>query len=427
MPQQGRPTGGHAEQDRAEPAAITTSVSAWENVKTAAVIGASMGGAVLAVAAGAPAWFGAVYAALGLFAAAYLIRSSRARRPARSRLARGPRPELAAHLALAPPPPSGSDQSSPPRRRAPAPRPQPTVTRADAAASRVEAATGTAPPWPAGPATALAVGASAVASPGSPAAAPATLPATSSAAPATAVAAAPSAPPGRFSPKVERWVGTPALGYVLVSRSDGEDAEDPGEAIRALCNAQRLNLRRIVRDVEATHGDAQGRPALEWALDQLDAGEAQTLLVARLGHLSDSAAGLPELLRWFGARHRRLLAIDVQLDTATEAGWLTAGALAQVGGWEKEKISTRTRRGLAAARARGRPSVADVPELRDRIVGMRESGMTLQAIADVLNAEGVPTLRGGSQWRPSSVQAATGYQRPASGTKRLPPDPPGDD
>jgi hypothetical protein len=37
--------------------------------------------------------------------------------------------------------------------------------------------------------------------------------------------------------------------------------------------------------------------------------------------------------------------------------------------------------------------------------------MTLQAIADVLNAEGVPTPRGGAQWRPSSVQTAAGYKR----------------
>jgi hypothetical protein len=37
--------------------------------------------------------------------------------------------------------------------------------------------------------------------------------------------------------------------------------------------------------------------------------------------------------------------------------------------------------------------------------------MTLQAIADRLNAEGVPTVRGGAKWRPSSVQAAAGYKR----------------
>jgi hypothetical protein len=44
--------------------------------------------------------------------------------------------------------------------------------------------------------------------------------------------------------------------------------------------------------------------------------------------------------------------------------------------------------------------------------------MTLQAIADQLNAEGVPTLRGGAMWRPSSVQAALGYRRPSTRTPR---------
>jgi hypothetical protein len=45
--------------------------------------------------------------------------------------------------------------------------------------------------------------------------------------------------------------------------------------------------------------------------------------------------------------------------------------------------------------------------------------MTLQAIADQLNAEGVPTLRGGAKWRPSSIQATLGYRRPGT-PDRLP-------
>jgi hypothetical protein len=48
--------------------------------------------------------------------------------------------------------------------------------------------------------------------------------------------------------------------------------------------------------------------------------------------------------------------------------------------------------------------------------------MTLQAIADSLNDEGVPTLRGGSRWRPSSVQAATGYRRPKKRRSGLTPE-----
>jgi hypothetical protein len=47
--------------------------------------------------------------------------------------------------------------------------------------------------------------------------------------------------------------------------------------------------------------------------------------------------------------------------------------------------------------------------------------MTLQAIADALNEDGVPTLRGGAKWRPSSVQSALGYKRPRPSRAGLPP------
>jgi chromosome partitioning protein len=61
----------------------------------------------------------------------------------------------------------------------------------------------------------------------------------------------------------------------------------------------------------------------------------------------------------------------------------------------------------------GRSARPDVSELKLRIREMRESGMTLQAIANRLNEEKVPTLRGGARWRPSAVQAASGYRRPS--------------
>ena len=68
------------------------------------------------------------------------------------------------------------------------------------------------------------------------------------------------------------------------------------------------------------------------------------------------------------------------------------------------------RRG-ACARG-GEPSRRrDRPELVEQITTMRASGMTLQAIADALNDQGQPTVRGGARWRPSSVQTALGYKR----------------
>jgi DNA invertase Pin-like site-specific DNA recombinase len=209
----------------------------------------------------------------------------------------------------------------------------------------------------------------------------------------------------------------PALGYARVTHNAyASELETHSDAIRVWCADRELTLIAIAHDVEAQRRDAGTTPALDWAIERIAAGEAQTLVVATLRHLAISVARLPPLLQWFAEPGRRLVAIDLRLDTATEAGRLTAFALAGVGGWEHERLSVRTRRGLDMARsrgrARGRAAVDDVPELYQRIRRMREEGLTLQTIADALNDEGVPTLRGGVKWRPSSVQRAAGYRRP---------------
>jgi DNA invertase Pin-like site-specific DNA recombinase len=212
-----------------------------------------------------------------------------------------------------------------------------------------------------------------------------------------------------------------AIGYAcLTTHRHGEPAAHTA-AIRSCCEERGLTLISAVHDVDPD-GSSNSRPSLVWALKQLAEREADVLVVLRLRDLSRNVANLTPLLRWFNDEGRRLIAIDPDLDTGTEAGRLAASALAGVAGWEHELISERTRRGLEAARSRGggqgRTAVADVPELADRIHAMREQGMTLQAIADRLNEEGVPTLRGGAMWRPSSVQRATGYRRRPSAANR---------
>jgi DNA invertase Pin-like site-specific DNA recombinase len=204
------------------------------------------------------------------------------------------------------------------------------------------------------------------------------------------------------------------VGYVYI---DGDDLQERKAEIREWCEQHDGELSTIVHDTEQV-GDDHNRPSLTWALAQIANAGADALVVARLRDLSHNVANLTPLLRWFTEPDRSLVALDIGLDTATEAGQMTATALAGVGGWERERLSARTRQGLEAARRRGggqgRTAVADVPELKERIESMRAEGMTLQAIADTLNAEGVPTLRGGAMWRPSSVQAATGYRRPSA-------------
>jgi peptidoglycan hydrolase-like protein with peptidoglycan-binding domain/DNA invertase Pin-like site-specific DNA recombinase len=206
-----------------------------------------------------------------------------------------------------------------------------------------------------------------------------------------------------------------ALGYVSVPPNEERQSaefEAQLEAIDRYCDEQGWELVEVVRDVEPATPISAERRGLLYALDKIGRNEASCIIVSDLGRLSRSAADLGGIIERLERSDGRLVALDIGLDTASPDGYVAAKALASVSSLE----GNRVRKGLAAAAAGPavvmEPVDLDVPALKERIVTMRESGMTLQAIADVLNAEGVPTLRGGTKWRPSSVQSAAGYRRP---------------
>ena len=210
------------------------------------------------------------------------------------------------------------------------------------------------------------------------------------------------------------------LGYVCVG-SDAHDASstefrEQVALITETCRKLSVPLVGIVCERVATPSRrVLDRPALDYALERIEAGEATGLIVEDLSKLSRSAADLGPVLVWFTRIEARLVAIAEALDTATAEGRVAVRALTAVAETERELLAERSRNGLLAAREsarlHGRPAVSDDHELHARITDMRARGMTLQAIADRLNQEGVPTVRGGLQWRPSSVQSALGYKR----------------
>jgi DNA invertase Pin-like site-specific DNA recombinase len=211
----------------------------------------------------------------------------------------------------------------------------------------------------------------------------------------------------------------PLLGYASVPPQagsvSGEDLRVQAEVIARECGRRGLALLELMREREPHNGKGLERPGLGYALERISAGEAQGLVVSELSRLSRSAAELGTILEWFTRCDARLVAVAEELDTGEQSGRLTARTLIEVSRWERKRLTERTRKGLQAARSEGRPggrrAVTDDPELVARITQMRAQGMTLQKIADRLNEEGVPTVRGGAKWRPSSVQAAAGYRR----------------
>lgn len=186
-------------------------------------------------------------------------------------------------------------------------------------------------------------------------------------------------------------------------------------AVRTACDRNGWHLRAFLSD-EGESGKDLRRPGLSKALEMIAAGEATGLVAAKLDRITRSVLDFASLLPWFDQAGATLVALDLGIDTSSPGGRLVANVFASVAEWEREVIAARTKDGLAALRAKGsavsRPAVADHPDLSKRIATMRETGMTYQAIADTLNSEDVPTLRGGTAWRVSSVQSAAGYHRP---------------
>jgi DNA invertase Pin-like site-specific DNA recombinase len=211
------------------------------------------------------------------------------------------------------------------------------------------------------------------------------------------------------------------IGYVTTS-TDGPSADDDESvaAIRAMCDRSGWQLREIVRDRE-TRATLE-RPALGYALEQIAEGHAAGLVVSDLRRLSCSLGDLGPLMAWFREAEATLIALDLDIDTSTAKGQHVANTLIALSAHKHDRVAHRFRTAGAArnGRSNGRPAVSHDPDLLDRIAAMRAANMTLQAIADRLNAEGVPTLRGGAQWRPSSIQSALGYRRP-SARDHLPP------
>ena len=209
--------------------------------------------------------------------------------------------------------------------------------------------------------------------------------------------------------------GLDVLGYVTVGEAADPAELDAREQIAAIdiaCERRRWRLVEVAGDVAGPPDRDPDRPRLRYALERLAGDPSSCLMVAELRRLGSTAPELGRILGWLRERELRLVALDVDLDTALPEGRIAADALISVG---ELGGSRRTLQGQPAADRGDRPgrlAVRDLPALQKHITSMRSAGMTLQAIANRLNEEGVPTLRGGREWRPSSVQAAAGYRRP---------------
>jgi DNA invertase Pin-like site-specific DNA recombinase len=202
-----------------------------------------------------------------------------------------------------------------------------------------------------------------------------------------------------------------ALGYCRVSTSDqGEDGlgiAAQRAAIRAECERRGWQVHAVTTDV-ASAKSTKHRPALQEALDCIESGAADVLVVAKLDRLARSVLDFATLMERAQRRGWAIVALDANVDSTTPHGSLMVNVLAAFAEYERRLISQRTKEALAAKRAQGtrlgRP-ITLPSDVRDRIRREAHEGNSLRNIAAGLERDNVLTAQGG-RWHASTVAAA---------------------
>lgn len=207
--------------------------------------------------------------------------------------------------------------------------------------------------------------------------------------------------------------------YRVSTRRQGRSGlglEAQQESVRSYLNGGRWRL--VAEHTEVESGKVNNRPELNAALAACRVHGA-TLVVAKLDRLSRDAAFLLTL---------RDAGVDFIAVDMPEANRMTVGMMAVIAENEREVISSRTKAALAAAKRRGvilgnpqnlsdkarrkgtkasaaaRGATAEqrAKDLASIILPLKSRGESLRAIVKDLEAQDIPTPRGGS-WTPMGV------------------------
>lgn len=186
----------------------------------------------------------------------------------------------------------------------------------------------------------------------------------------------------------------------------GLGTEAQRDAVEAFASRQGLRLVVVVEDTISGTVSPEQRPGMARALALLASGEAGVLVAARADRLTRKTSDLYALM---DRSHREgwcIRTADAVVDTCSDSGRLMAQVAGLFAEQERRLISARTSGALQAKKASGGRLGAPVktPDAtRDRIRALRLQGLTMQAVADALNAQGITTV-GGRSWSWHNVQ-----------------------
>jgi site-specific DNA recombinase len=203
-----------------------------------------------------------------------------------------------------------------------------------------------------------------------------------------------------------------ALGIVRVSRTNGDGAVSPSEQrerIEAACARDGLELVDVFDELDVSGGAAlEKRPGLSRAVRMVEAGEADTIVVAYFDRLVRSLAVQAEIVSRVEQAGGGILAVDVgQVTNGSSAQWLSGNVLGLVAEYQRRSTAERTEEAKRRAIARGVPTFDRIPpgyrRRADRTLEpdpaeapivqeafrLRAAGATITEVRDYLRANGI--------------------------------------
>jgi len=211
-----------------------------------------------------------------------------------------------------------------------------------------------------------------------------------------------------------------AIGYMRVSTEQqaesGLSLEGQRQKLESYADLHDYDLVDLHEDAGESGKDLD-RDGLQAALDALENGDADCLIVYKVNRLSRHVGDMQMLIENYfgeGADHH-LAAVSDHVDTTTATGRMMLNILLSVDQGERERIAERTREALELKRQKGEYTGGRVPFgfevddegnlqpdereqqiLRD-IRELRRDGMTQAKIASELNSRGV-NRRNANDW-----------------------------
>ena len=210
---------------------------------------------------------------------------------------------------------------------------------------------------------------------------------------------------------------TRVIGYVRVSTQKQVDSglgiASQERQLREKCEERGWCLQEVLSD-KGRSAKNMTRDGISRALDLLQAGKADVLMVSKSDRATRSVRDLYDLMDASANGGWVLVDLETEVDTSDPTGRMIAGMRGVVSQWEREIIGKRTREALAEKRSQGiklgRPRlVADASV--QRVKELKAAGLTVRAIAEVLTRERTPTANGG-QWHATTVQRILAMAQP---------------